>query len=97
MMMRVMIFAIIVAAMSGCTSRVVHEPAAIASAPNAININAAAADELERLPGIGRKTAEAIVEYRTANGAFRRPDHVMMVRGISEQRFLEIRHLLKTQ
>ncbi|HVF46536.1 MAG TPA: helix-hairpin-helix domain-containing protein, partial [Pyrinomonadaceae bacterium] len=37
-----------------------------------ININTASADELERLPHIGRKTAEAIVDFRVKNGPFRR-------------------------
>lgn len=99
MRVRVMVVAIIiVAAVSGCTTRRVYEPAATAlPSPHALNINTATAEELERLPGIGRKTAEAIVEYRTENGAFRRVEHIMQIRGMSERRFIEIRHLLKTE
>lgn len=67
------------------------------SSIESININSASAEELEKLPHIGRKTAEAIVEFRTRNGPFRRVEHLMQIRGVSEERFLEIRHLLRTE
>lgn len=67
------------------------------SAVAAVNINSASLEELEKLPHIGRKTAEAIVEFRTRNGPFRRVEHLMQIRGVSEERFLEIRHLLRTE
>jgi competence protein ComEA len=63
----------------------------------AINVNTATAAELERLPYIGRTTAESIVAYRDANGPFRRPEHLMLIRGVSETRFIEIRHLIRTR
>ena len=46
---------------------------------------------------IGRKTAESIVEFREANGPFRRVEHLMQIRGISEERFLELRPFIKTK
>lgn len=82
---------------AACTSRVVYETPRVASSPNAININTATADELERLPHIGRKTAEAIVKFRAYNGPFRRLEHLMLIRGLSESRFDELRPLLKTE
>jgi competence protein ComEA len=57
-----------------------------------IDLNAATAAELEKLPGIGKTVAERIVSHREQYGAFRRPEHLMMVRGISEQKFRAIRH-----
>lgn len=36
-----------------------------------VNVNTATASELESLPGIGPSKAAAIVEYRSANGAFK--------------------------
>jgi competence protein ComEA len=62
-----------------------------------ININTATVEELQRIPFIGERTAIAIVEFRQANGPFRRPQHLMQVRGISDKRFREIRHLIRTE
>jgi competence protein ComEA len=62
-----------------------------------ININTASAEELERLPHVGRKTADAIVEFRETNGPFRRVEHLMQIRGISEERFRAISHLVRAE
>jgi competence protein ComEA len=59
--------------------------------PAKININTATAEELQRLPGIGKAFSARIIEYREKNGPFRRVEHLMMVRGISERRFRELR------
>jgi competence ComEA-like helix-hairpin-helix protein len=56
-----------------------------------ININTASAQELEALPGIGKGLAERIIEHRQKYGPFAKPEHLIMVRGISERRFLAIR------
>jgi competence protein ComEA len=56
-----------------------------------VNINTATATELEALPGIGPKTAEAIVEYREANGSFETIEDIMDVPGIGEGTFEKIR------
>ncbi|MGQ0762398.1 MAG: ComEA family DNA-binding protein [Acidobacteriota bacterium] len=62
-----------------------------------INLNTATAKELEVLPGIGRGLAERIVEHREKYGPFRRAEHLMMVRGISETRFRAVRHLVTVE
>jgi competence ComEA-like helix-hairpin-helix protein len=62
-----------------------------------ININAASVKELEVLPGIGKGLAERIVEQREKYGPFRRTEHLMMVRGISETRFRAVRHLVTVE
>ena len=54
-------------------------------------------DELEKLPRIGRKTAESIVEFRNENGPFRRAESLLLIRGLSEKRFAEIRDLVTAQ
>ena len=78
-------------AMAACSARVEYEQPRVAAVPGSVNINTANVAELERLPGIGRKTAESIVEFREQNGPFRRVEHLMQIRGISEARFLELR------
>ena len=54
---------------------------------NAVNINTASVAELEKLPGIGAKRAAAIVKYREKFGAFRQPEHLLLVEGISDKKF----------
>jgi competence protein ComEA len=66
--------------------------AAAASAP--LNLNSASVAQLEALPGIGRATAERIVEYRQKNGAFKKPEDLMNVQGIGEKSFLKLKPLV---
>jgi competence protein ComEA len=94
----ILLLAVIIFA-AGCSTRQVYEPSADLEppSPDAVNINTAPADEIEKLPHIGRKTAEAIVRFRTENGPFRRAEHLMQIHGVSETRFLEIRRLVRTE
>jgi competence ComEA-like helix-hairpin-helix protein len=85
------------AILSACSSRIVYEPKPIRATVNAININTATVEELEKLPYIGRKTAEAVVEFREQNGPFRKPEQLMQIRGVSEERFAELLPLIKTE
>lgn len=62
-----------------------------------ININTATADELQRIPGVGESTARKIIEHRDEHGPFRRPEDLMQIRGISDKRFRNIRHLIRTE
>lgn len=49
-----------------------------------IDLNTAAPEDLERLPGIGPAKAEAIAAYREEHGPFRTADQLMEVSGIGE-------------
>jgi competence ComEA-like helix-hairpin-helix protein len=62
-----------------------------------ININTASSEQLEKLPGIGRALASRIVAHRSEYGRFRRPEHLMMVRGISVRRFRAMRPLITVE
>lgn len=65
--------------------------------PSRININTASAAELEKLPGIGKAFAERIIEHREKFGPFRRPEHLIMVRGISDKRFRALQDLITVE
>ena len=64
---------------------------------SAININFANADELERLPHVGTTTAKRIIEHREKFRAFRKPEHLLLVSGISDKRFREMRNMIKVK
>jgi competence protein ComEA len=59
-----------------------------------VNINAASAEELETLPGIGEVIAQEILDYRTANGPFASVDDLLDVSGIGEVTLVNIRDLV---
>ena len=59
-----------------------------------INLNSATATQIATLPGIGLKTADLVVQYRTKNGPFKKIEEIMNVRGIGEKSFLKIKDRL---
>lgn len=66
------------------------EPAAADTLTNKVDINTASAQELQRLPGVGPKTAQKIIEYRTAH-PFVRAEDLMRVKGIGKKTFAKLR------
>lgn len=57
--------------------------AGVAWAQQTVNINTAEADEIaQALTNIGPAKAQAIVDYRDTNGAFRSLEQLAMVKGI---------------
>ncbi len=62
-----------------------HPKAAVASSVTlaSVDLNAADADELATLPGIGPALAERIVAYRTENGPFTSVDELADIAGIT--------------
>jgi competence protein ComEA len=62
-----------------------------AAPAQAVNLNTAPAEQLERLPGVGPSTAARIIEYRQKNGGFKKIEELMNVRGIGEKAFLKIK------
>ncbi len=58
-----------------------------------VNINSADVEELEELPEVGPATAEAIIEYRRANGLFRTVDDLEEVPGIGPTTLEKIKPL----
>jgi competence protein ComEA len=62
-----------------------------------VNINVSTLEDLTCVPGIGPSTAGKILAYRDENGAFRRLDDLMNVKGIKEKRFEKLRKYLCTK
>lgn len=60
-----------------------------------ININTATQAELESIPGIGKVTANNIIEYRKEHGNFRSIEDIKNVDRIGEKTFLKIKKYIK--
>lgn len=52
-----------------------------------IDLNSSTMDDLMLIPGIGEKTAERIVSYRSGIGSFRKVEQLKNIKGIKEKRF----------
>lgn len=50
-----------------------------------ININTATLEELQTIKGIGKKKAEAILQYRKEHGSFRTKEDLLQVKGIGKK------------
>jgi competence protein ComEA len=70
------------------------EPLATATLPWPLNINTATLEELDLLPGIGPVLAQAIIDYRDANGPFANIEAIQDVPGIGPGKFEQIKDLI---
>jgi competence protein ComEA len=59
-----------------------------------LDLNQATAQDLERLPGIGKKTAERIVAYRVENGPFKQLEDLLAISGVGRRTLEELRQLV---
>ena len=66
-----------------------------ASSDNPVDLNKANVESLATVPGIGKVTAERIVQWREANGPFRRVEDLMKVKGIGDKTFDKLRPYIK--
>jgi competence protein ComEA len=68
------------------------------SAPGAtsspVSLSTATVEQLDALPGIGPVTAQKIVDYRTAHGAFRSVDELDAISGIGPAKLDRLRGLV---
>ena len=76
----------------------VHVPRLSEAAPTAtpapLDLNRATAAELEALPGIGERRAQAILDYRTVSGGFDRVEDLLLVEGIGPATLEALRPLV---
>lgn len=59
-----------------------------------VSLSAATADQLDELPGVGPVTAQKIIDYRTAHGAFRSVEELDAVPGIGPARLDTLKSLV---
>jgi len=62
-----------------------------------IDINTATVNELQKLPRIGEKVAQRIVDFRKQHGDFKKIEEIMKVKGIGEKTFNLIKDLIVVQ
>ncbi len=60
-----------------------------------VDINTADVDQLITVPGIGPKTAEAIIAYRKENGTFASLDDLIKIKGIGAKKLAKMKPFLK--
>lgn len=85
----------------GTRQRIIDEPFSGrtdgSSSPDSsgkVNINTANTYELQTLPGIGEELASRIIQYRQAHTGFDSIEDIMLVEGIGEGKFEDIRNLI---
>lgn len=69
-------------------------PAASNAPAPQVDINAADAETLMGVPGIGKSLAQRIVDFRQRNGAFAKIDDLLKVQGIGEKSLERLRPYL---
>lgn len=71
---------------------------AVAQAPTKkININTATSAELQKLPRVGPKIAQRIIDFRKENGLFNQIEDLMKVKGIGEKTFLRLKDMITVE
>jgi competence protein ComEA len=62
-----------------------------------ININTALSSDLEMLPGVGRVTAERILDFREKYGRFKSIEEIKKIKGIGEKKFEKMKDFIVTE
>lgn len=71
---------------AGTLSKELSKPSAVIIVKNQVDINHADYTTLSKLPGLGPKQAELIVNYRQEHGGFQTVNDLTQVKGISKRR-----------
>ena len=66
-------------------------PVKSAALEGKLNVNTATLKELKMLPGVGKTTANNIMEYRKQNGKFRKVEDLLKVQGVGKRTVAKIK------
>jgi len=70
---------------------------AIIEQEETININTADINRLMRLPGVGPKYAERIIEYRQVHGGFEKAEDIKNIKGIGDKKFEKMKDMVTVE
>lgn len=71
-----------------------QEPLREAEEKKKVNLNSASIEDLQKLPGIGEKTARQILEYKEKNGPYHSIEEIMEVKGIGPKKFQKFKSFI---
>jgi competence protein ComEA len=61
-----------------------------------VNLNTASLEQLVSLPGVGKKKAAAIIEYRAKHGKFKSVNDLVNVKGLGEKMLQKLKNQIET-
>lgn len=85
---------LVILAMAVVSLAAVDQPSPAGAGKQLVNINSADAAQLAKLPQIGAKMAQRIMEYRKSIGGFKRVQDLLKVKGIGEKVFAKLQPLI---
>jgi len=89
---RIFVPLLLAVCLSAAGLRAANPPRTETAAPSGvININSASAEQIAYLPRVGIKLAQKVVDYRKANGPFKKIEDLMEVKGVGERFFVALR------
>lgn len=92
-----MILAVLITLLTAAPALAEDAESQPASKGAVVNINTADATQLALLPRIGPAAAKRIIDYREANGGFKRTTDLMQVKGVGDKTFELISPYLVTE
>jgi len=74
----------LIAALMLATAGVAQAADSVERLSGVVNLNTANAEQLQMLPGVGEKRAEAIIAIRSSKGGFKKVEEIVEVKGVGD-------------